>query len=319
MSHTPSKEATQNRQAMPGELLCAAREKLELTVNDIASRLHLDQKIIHALEEDNYLSMPAATYVRGYLRAYAKAVNLDGDLLIRLYDTDAPEPPEILPEIKHRTQISSSDKPVKAVTYLVTLGLVLLLLIWWQSHFVIDKFSSGENDRAADTTDNQPAQRSSGFDYEYTIVNHPKDWRSGYSDAGETAVPTAGSDSGAESDSVLQPEDLATNDLQEIQPPAAQEPMPTGAGETASTTVSSGPDNIWMKLTADCWIEVYDAAGIRIYMALARSGQEPVISGTAPFRVTLGNAEAVEVDFNGESFDTKPFSIAGVARFTLGE
>jgi cytoskeleton protein RodZ len=319
MSEARPKEISVTASEQPGQLLCQAREKLDLSARDIASNLHLEQRIILALEADDYSNLPAATYVRGYLRAYAKAVNLDSDYIISLYDPDAPEPPEILPEIKHRTQISSSDKPVKAVTYLITLGLVLLLLIWWQSHFIIDKTALTENSSAITSVD-QTEISTLGLDYEYKIVIHPDNWQSGYGDAGEAVSqqPQSGDTDSQNMESQL--EDLAMIDVLELQPPVEQEQaLQASQDETGSETVATGPDNIMMKLTADCWIEVFDASDTKIYMTLARAGYDVLINGTAPFNVLLGFAPGVNVTFNGEVFDTTPFTIGGVARFTLGE
>jgi len=121
-----------------GQILRSEREKLDLSAQEIAKQIHLDVKIIESIENDSHEGMPTATYIRGYLRSYAKIVGADADKIIKLYNSDSPPPPpEILPEVKPPTQVSSSDKPVKAFTYLITLGLVLLLLIWYQSNFVV--------------------------------------------------------------------------------------------------------------------------------------------------------------------------------------
>jgi len=303
----------------PGQLLCQAREKLDLSTNDIASNLHLEQRIILALEADDYSNLPAATYVRGYLRSYAKAVNLDSDYIISLYDPDAPEPPEILPEVKHRTQISSSDKPVKAVTYLVTLGLVLLLLIWWQSHFVIDR-TALTDDNYATTSVDQTGISAPGFDYAYKIVIHPDNWQSGYGDAGETVSHQAESDDTDSQNIESQLEDMAMIDVVESQPPVEREQaLPASQDEPVSEAVTTGPDHILMKLTTDCWIEVIDASNKKIYIGLAKAGHDVLINGTVPFKVLLGFAPGVNVHFNGEVFDVTPYTIGSVARFTLGE
>jgi cytoskeleton protein RodZ len=319
MPGTRPKEVSVTASEQPGQLLCQAREKLDLSANDIAANLHLEQRIILALEADDYSSLPAATYVRGYLRAYAKAVNLDSDYIISLYNPDAPEPPEILPEVKHRTQISSSDKPVKAVTYLVTLGLVLLLLIWWQSHFIIDRTTLTENSFAPTSID-QTGISAPGLDYEYKIVIHPDNWRSDYSDVDEsiTHQPEPVDTDSQNTESQL--DDLDVIDIVESQPAVELEQAPrVSQDEIGSDTIATGPDHILMKLTTDCWIEVIDASKRKIYLGLAKAGHDVLINGTEPFNVLLGYAPGVTVNFNGEVFDVTPYTIGGVARFTLGE
>lgn len=155
----------------PGQILRAQREELKLSQEEIAAQIHLDVKIIEAIENDSQEGLPSAIYVRGYLRSYAKTVGTDADKIIELYNADSPPPPpEILPEVKPPTQVSSNDKPVKAFTYLITLGLVLLLLIWYQSNFVVD---SNKSEAVLNT-----ATHINGVDITYPVISHSDSWQS---------------------------------------------------------------------------------------------------------------------------------------------
>ncbi len=60
----------------PGLSLRQARERCRLSVASIADTLHLEPRVIEALEADDYSQLPPVTYVRGYLGAYARLVNL---------------------------------------------------------------------------------------------------------------------------------------------------------------------------------------------------------------------------------------------------
>lgn len=122
-----------------GRSLKSLRERKNISVADIASKMHLDSKIITAIEDDNFASLPDSIYVRGYIRSYSKLVGADADEMVRIFQQHGGNfEPEIIPEIRHSSQTTSSDKPVKAFTYLISLGLVVLLIAWWQSNFVID-------------------------------------------------------------------------------------------------------------------------------------------------------------------------------------
>jgi len=61
----------------PGERLQAARISAGYTVDDIASKMHLSNAILTSLEENDFDEITAPIFVKGYLRAYAKIVNLD--------------------------------------------------------------------------------------------------------------------------------------------------------------------------------------------------------------------------------------------------
>ena len=69
-----------------GSDLKAARERMDVTPADIAASLHLDESVIRAVEAGEANSLPAPVYVRGYIRAYANLVGLNGDELIANYD-----------------------------------------------------------------------------------------------------------------------------------------------------------------------------------------------------------------------------------------
>jgi cytoskeleton protein RodZ len=77
-----------NTAAMPGPGVSLRDERLrrQLSVEQIAESLHLDQATITRLEADDYSALPPLTFVRGYLRAYAQWLELDADDLIRRLD-----------------------------------------------------------------------------------------------------------------------------------------------------------------------------------------------------------------------------------------
>lgn len=119
-----------------GALLREARTAKGMSVEDVATRLRLSSRVVRALEDGAFEALPAATYVRGYLRAYAKVVNIDGALLVGAYDHYAALPPEIDPYASAaEPQVEATDFPVRAVTYLVVVVLTGMIAIWlWQTH-----------------------------------------------------------------------------------------------------------------------------------------------------------------------------------------
>lgn len=291
----------------PGQILRSQREKLELSAQEIARRIHLDVKIIESMENDSHEGMPTATYVRGYLRSYAKIVGADADKIIKLYNSDSPPPlPEILPEVKPPAQVSSSDKPVKAFTYLITLGLVLLLLIWYQSNFVVVTPTNDEQ------VINHKGTTINGVDITYEIINHPDSWQSPKSNSEEFEIEPASSIPSSQ------------DDVLELQTDSGEQaigilPIEEIDYDSSSSTTGHGPDTIDLKLTRDSWVEIYDVNNNRLFLDLALAGEHHNINGTAPFTVLLGFSIGVTVEFNGKPFDTEPYSNGGIARFTLPE
>jgi cytoskeleton protein RodZ len=65
------------------------------------------------------------------------------------------------------------------------------------------------------------------------------------------------------------------------------------------------------------WIEVKDAKGTVVLSTIGYPGATHAVSGTAPFEVVLGNAEAVTVTWRGTPFDSTPYVKQNVAKFTI--
>lgn len=277
-----------------GEKLKQYRQKNNLSLQNIASQLRLETRIIEALEADDYDNLPDPIYVRGYIRGYAKLVNANADELITLYEANGgTEAPEIIPEVKHSSQTNSSDKPVKAFTYLLTLLLAVLLITWWQSNFLVSK-APAPVEPVEEKTYVPPA-----FDYPYLVIIPPDSpfYRyEGYQETGEDIpVPSAAADEGR------------------LLPAYEEETAQADAPE------STGPDTVTLKISADSWIEIYDRDGQKVMVGLARAGDTFELHGTAPFSVLLGFAQGIRIELNGKQFDPAPYSRSGVARFNLGE
>src|SRR3954464_7466530 len=81
-----------------GERLRAGRERAGLSVIVAAEKLHLDSKVIEALEADRFAELGASVYVRGHLRRYADFVGEQGAELVSAYGARSesrPPPPDL--------------------------------------------------------------------------------------------------------------------------------------------------------------------------------------------------------------------------------
>lgn len=74
----------QNQQESLGQFLRKNRETKNISIEQVAYATRISLKMLYALEEDDHSALPAPTFVRGYLQAYAKSVHMDQqDLLLR--------------------------------------------------------------------------------------------------------------------------------------------------------------------------------------------------------------------------------------------
>ena len=70
-----------------GAMLREARESLGISIGDVSSRTRLSVDQIRAIEEENLERLPEPVYVRAFLRAYAKAIDIDYEPLVNDYVT----------------------------------------------------------------------------------------------------------------------------------------------------------------------------------------------------------------------------------------
>ena len=117
----------------PGEQLRTAREAAGISVHEISTHVRLDSRVIHALEADDYEALPAPTFVRGYLRGYARLLDLSPQPVLQAFEQRELSPPSLVADISVKSQIRSGDFPFRIVTYVVVVALVVLVVLWWRS------------------------------------------------------------------------------------------------------------------------------------------------------------------------------------------
>lgn len=123
-----------------GRLLREARESKGMSVETAANELRISTSIVKMIEADEYdLNAKDAVFMRGYIRSYARLVNLSEDEVGDMFQSlglvaEVQKIPK-REKIKIK-QVSFKDKPVRLITNFVIIILIFLLLIWWYSHYV---------------------------------------------------------------------------------------------------------------------------------------------------------------------------------------
>ena len=82
-----SQRSTEAEPAGPlgGERLAAARRAHEISATDIARELHLDERKVRALEQNDFALLGAPVFAKGHLRKYAELVGVPVDDVIADY------------------------------------------------------------------------------------------------------------------------------------------------------------------------------------------------------------------------------------------
>ena len=73
-----------------GALLRTRREELGLTFAQISERTKVRPRYLEALENEDWESLPSPTFIKGFIRSYARALDLSEESLLGLYQEVAP-------------------------------------------------------------------------------------------------------------------------------------------------------------------------------------------------------------------------------------
>lgn len=141
----------------PGRLLRAARESAGVSLRDISAQLHLDERTVDSLECDDFDNLPAPTFVRGYLRGYARLLSVPVGPVLEAYDREGFRPPDLVADISEEPEGKSADFPVSLVTWAVVLVLVAMVVVWWNNNNpeLGDVLGPAENDAASSLDSSQ--------------------------------------------------------------------------------------------------------------------------------------------------------------------
>lgn len=150
-------------QRRPGQELAAARERADISFETMAEGLRLPKRQLEALEADDYASLPPPAYVRGYLRAYARQVGLDGDEIVALFDAASGDlhDPDLHP--------AAPSGPVAGSGAGLPIGLAVIALVvvagiggwWWQGRPPADP-GAAEDTAAAESPGGSDAAATDG-------------------------------------------------------------------------------------------------------------------------------------------------------------
>jgi cytoskeleton protein RodZ len=113
-----------------GARLRAAREKKGLTVLQAAEKLHVDARVLEALEAQDFAALGADVYVRGHLRRYA---DLIGESPLELQELYASSTQAARPDLTRiaRSQAARHSSPLVLPAVLLVVGFAIAGLLWW--------------------------------------------------------------------------------------------------------------------------------------------------------------------------------------------
>ena len=251
----------------PGQLLKEARKKTRRRYKRLSSELSIPEKYLEALEENNFSIMAGPTYVKGYLRAYAKKLDLDPETVIAAFDRYLKdqrrlEKKGIKKEQKNETKKKGSY--IYALIFFLIASMTLLIA------FIPER--------------NNDSEKKEDRSFSETEIQNSND------------IPPILNTKPALSIELEQDTSQNIPDLNIQEEVIALEITDDVKDETNKLSIET-INTIEMNFSGDCWIELMDKNGIIEYR-LAKAGTSMFFEGLGPFKLLIGNSKRVELFYN---------------------
>jgi len=267
-----------------GQLLRAGRERMGWSVEDVVSLIKLAPRQIHALEADDFESLPETAFVRGFVRSYAKVLQLDPQLLL-----DALPGAKVQQVKRDAVQVDApfpreSSERRQNMNLLIA-AFMLALLIAGFAAWLANAPQSVATDEVK--TVSQGA-----------LVTTP--------------VELAAQEEVSASSDVAETDVLAASAVQGVQD---AQPLAAVAAEVENKVVSK----LHLVFDKESWTEITDQPGRVLARKVYQAGEELNVEGVAPFSLVIGHAPMVHLYYQDKPVDLAPYVGANsdVARLTL--
>ncbi|SPO53583.1 Cro/Cl family transcriptional regulator [Pseudomonas sp. JV551A1] len=339
----------------PGELLRQARENRDWSQAEVARKLNLTVSSLNHVETGAFDKLPGHTFARGYIRAYAKLMDLDQAALVDAFDrytgTHAKgSDVHSLGRIEEPVRLSHNI--LRGVSLLLLVAVVGGGFVWWQ-----DQGSLRGKDLAKIALEHVEVESADGTTQIHPL-DEPEDQAVSAGQQPESA-PLPLEQGAAEQPAATEPAPAspapaataaavpAPAQQAPVSPvasapavapapvapvaPVAPAPAPTAAAPAtpvatvaatepaAPAAVPAGSAKVAIQFVADCWTQVTDGNGKVLFSAIKRKGDNLELTGKPPFSVRLGFARGAQVSYNGQAVDVAPFTSGETARLKLGQ
>jgi cytoskeleton protein RodZ len=263
----------------PGHALAQAREQRGQSVAEVAQQLKLSPHQVEALEADDYERLPGPVFVRGFVRNYARLLNLDPQPLLSRLESP-PATTSALNAVPHSQNIpfeGGRRARWQLLAAAVALLAAVVLLFEW---LLPEKPHAPAPELPAAAPLPAPAAVASA------VLDTP------VAEAQPAAPPPA-------------------------EPLAAQAAAPTAPALPSPAPATAGGAELRFVFERQSWVEVRDRNDRVLFSQLNPAGAVQTLQGTPPLNLVIGNAAGVKLSYKGKTVDLAPYTKTDVARLTL--
>jgi cytoskeleton protein RodZ len=314
-----------------GVLLARGREAAGLSVEGIAQQLKLAPRQIRALEEGDFAALPGRTFVRGFVRNYARLIHLDPQVVLAALPGDGDDPalnrPALGSPMRAMGEIPaehSSQRPWTRWAIPLALCAIVAVAVAYERFRPMAPVPAVPGPSVPATPDATPRpQGDPASPSSATPLPNPAAAPAGES----TTAPTAGMNTPGQDGTGA---GGATDSNMPAGGMTSPVPAPAGMQNSSPAPASSAADAVPAAKSADAaapllqltfrgvsWVEVKDEKGTTLLNMTGGPGAAQTLRATPPLDITVGNAGVVDVTFRGSPVDLASYTHQNIARLKL--
>ncbi|TKB47090.1 RodZ domain-containing protein [Thalassotalea mangrovi] len=328
----------------PGQMLREARKAKGLSQKDVALHLNFRLALVNELETESFDPDTPATFLRGYLRNYAKFLGLNENDVLESYQTLGVARQQRA-EMKSFSQKEAKKAENKLL--MVTSSVLAALMLGISAYHFIQEdkqdvseiVTSDELPVTAEQDDvtagnAQSSVPETSFEAEQeTLSKAPGNMAETGADTQDSLVddeqpvtsePLTAAMMVVESRETVpqQTQPIAEEDEPDQQSQATEETLTTqipaqDSGEPANSDAAIAQLKFVFK--GDCWVNIFDADGNRLAWGIKKNDYVMTLNGKPPFNVTLGKPELVEMTYQGEQISLSQYKVGQIAKMIVPE
>ncbi len=265
-----------------GTTLRRAREALNMQIEQAARQLHLDVRLLTALESDDFAALPGTAYAYGYLRSYAKLLKIpDKELLQQFMDMSQKDSNALVPN--HMTFAVDNKVASFSFAQILLIVFVVLLILGGAAWLLMGDVLKTS------------AEKVSAVKVEREVAKIPVELPE--KPTPKVAEKTAGV--------IVQKE--------------ASLPQSIEVKHVESVSTPKSIKMLRLAYEKNSWTEVRDAHGETLIYRMVNAGEKLTLQGQPPYTILLGYAPGVTVTYKDSIFDTKPYRRNDIAYFRIGK
>lgn len=295
-----------------GQQLRRARQRLNLSIEEIAERIKLDPRQITALEEERFDELPGMAFVRGFTRQYARILSIDETPLLNLLPAPSTQLHIIashlgvVPPLKGGYDARRRYRFIKIFLILV-LGIGLILTGLNALHYRLP--SAAVPNAFTPTPTLQTRVIETPVVVETPVVTSTL--------PATPAAPSAPIEAAQAPVAIPLTTTPAISTTDAPASPASSSVIVKSNGHLAVKAPASVPPRLELSFEERSWVEVKDSRGRLLLSQMNQPGSRQSVNGVPPYDVTIGNPHAVTVQYKGATLDVQPYTEHDTAHITL--